>query len=407
SPIQVVLLPHVHAHTHTSRLSAVDQRAHGSDDIEKFARRLRCQSVRGKFLWFLPEWPRVCPDKTTFRMTSKAISPVYAGGDVGTTTGSSGPKKVPRTPNHLNLPLETTVRIALTCIYIALEFKAPFVRKIQPEELWLYRNPRTDSYVPLTLLWPIVLGVPGLAFALHYLRTRDRQELRCTVLAFTLGLGLNGVLTNTIKIAVGRPRPDFFWRCFPDGVQNDGLHCTGTDVRALMDGRKSFPSGHSSFAFVGLGYLSWYLIGKLHLMNERGRGRSVRLIAAGLPLLAATTIAISRTCDYHHHWQDVTVGSLIGLALSYLSYRQYYPDFSDRNCHLPCLHQQQPDLYAPVPTHSHSPNRGKRVHQTPPASPLASSYEPHPDAHCQEDDTDNETRRLLSSPAEQKEAKWI
>uniref|UniRef100_A0A182QI68 Phosphatidic acid phosphatase type 2/haloperoxidase domain-containing protein n=1 Tax=Anopheles farauti TaxID=69004 RepID=A0A182QI68_9DIPT len=339
-------------------------------------------------------------------MTSKTVSPVYAGGGAAM-VGTAGSKKGARASNNLNLPLETVVRIALTCIYIGLEFKAPFVRKLQPEELWLYRNPRTDSYVPLTMLWPIVLGVPGLAFALHYLRTRDRQELRCTVLAFTLGLGLNGVLTNTIKIAVGRPRPDFFWRCFPDGVLTDGLHCTGTDVRALMDGRKSFPSGHSSFAFVGLGYLSWYLIGKLHLMNERGRGRSVRLIAASLPLLTATMIAISRTCDYHHHWQDVTVGSLIGLGLSYLSYRQYYPAFSDRNCHQSYSHLQ-PELYhLPIPSNTHSPNRGKRTHQTPPASPRAASYEAHPDTNCLEHDTDNESQRLLSSPSEQKDAKWI
>ncbi|XP_050070490.1 phospholipid phosphatase 5 [Anopheles maculipalpis] len=332
-------------------------------------------------------------------------APTYANGGGGPGTMTAAQKKLPRA-SELNLPLETIVRIALTCIYITLEFKAPFVRKIQQEELWLYRNPRTDSYVPLTMLWPIVLGVPGLVFTLHYLRSRDRQELRCAVLAFTLGLGLNGVVTNTIKIAVGRPRPDFFWRCFPDGVPDEQLHCTGTDVRALMDGRKSFPSGHSSFAFAGLGFLSWYLIGKLHLMNERGRGRSVRVIAAFLPLFAATMIAISRTCDYHHHWQDVTVGSLIGIGLSYLCYRQYYPAFFDRNCHLP---YQKQECSAPVlATMLHSPNRVKpQRNGTPPASPLATNYE-LPDGGPERDDSDDtETRRLLSSPSEQKEAKWI
>ena len=60
-------------------------------------------------------------------------------------------------------------------------------------------------------------------------------------------------------------------------------------------------------SFASLGFISIYMAGKLGLFNEKGRGQSLRLLASMLPLLIALTIALSRTCDYHHHWQGKPV----------------------------------------------------------------------------------------------------
>lgn len=184
-----------------------------------------------------------------------------------------------------------------------------------------------SSYIPTTILWPLVILVPIFFILIHFVFTHDFLDFKNAVLGHTLALGLNGVFVDIIKICAGRPRPDFFYRCFPDGVMNSEMKCTG-EYWSVMDGRKSFPSGHSSFSFAGLGFLAFYFIGKFKIFNEEGRAKSPRLIICFTPLIVALMVGISRTCDYHHHWQDVTVGSLIGLSIAYLCYRQYFPSFN-------------------------------------------------------------------------------
>lgn len=107
----------------------------------------------------------------------------------------------------------------------------------------------------------------------------------------------------------------------PENMLTSSSVCSRTDL--LKDGFKSFPSGHSSFSFGGLGYLSLYLAGKLHLFDERGHiYKSIVVLA---PLILAALIAISRVDNYRHHWQDVTVGAIIGTIFAVFAYRQYYP----------------------------------------------------------------------------------
>lgn len=86
-----------------------------------------------------------------------------------------------------------------------LEHATPFERKIQSEEIWLYRYPKTASYVPSTVLWPVVLSVPAILFLIHFLITRNKMEFIQVNLAISLALGINGLLTDVLKLSVGEP----------------------------------------------------------------------------------------------------------------------------------------------------------------------------------------------------------
>ncbi|KAH0162899.1 PAP2-domain-containing protein, partial [Aureobasidium melanogenum] len=156
-------------------------------------------------------------------------------------------------------------------------------------------------------------------------------ELNCGILGLALSEGTAFVITGTLKNTVGKPRPDLIDRCQPKagsvdpspyGLSNSTI-CTQTDISILRDGFRSFPSGHSSSSFAGLFYLSLYLAAKLHIWDSRGEVWKIFVVI--IPSLGAALIAASRIMDARHHPFDVIVGSLLGIACAWLSYRQYFP----------------------------------------------------------------------------------
>ncbi|KAM8878719.1 phospholipid phosphatase 3-like [Spinachia spinachia] len=139
--------------------------------------------------------------------------------------------------------------------------------------------------------------------------------------SFLFGCCVGQSLTNMAKLSVGRLRPHFLSVC---GVTYASLNCTpGTyiatvscrqpDHRLEEEARKSFFSGHASFAMYTMLYLAFYLQARL-------TWRGARLLRPALQfflVLLAVYTGLTRISDHRHHPSDVLTGYIQGALTAY------------------------------------------------------------------------------------------
>lgn len=237
--------------------------------------------------------------------------------------------------------------------------------------------------VPVVIISLICLVfVPGFAVAKGTPRPliwrRKFWELHTGIMGLGVTLAGAFMVTEGLKDIYGKPRPDLLARCLPNlskltqyavgglGLESLGQRygeapvlvdwhiCQQTDAGVLSDGFASFPSGHSSFSWAGMTYLTLFLCAKFaisipflapttpsgyseesekHLMGLEGRtpdrNRAAAppiylLVFAFVPLGAAFYISGSRWSDYRHHGFDILFGSLIGICFAWFGFRLYH-----------------------------------------------------------------------------------
>ncbi|KAF4576456.1 hypothetical protein EYR36_000948 [Pleurotus pulmonarius] len=275
------------------------------------------------------------------------------------------PKRPPITPTRRRKLLfsyapDWVLTIVLATLFFLLDKIDGFKRQFSLEDTsWVVAYAEHERVPNLALIFICFVAPVVLLPIINLLTVRSWWDLHNSWLGLVLGLSLTGAVTQFTKVTVGRPRPDVISRCQPIPGSVDPTYglstfniCTQTDEAILRDGFRSFPSGHSSLSFAGLGFLSFYLAGKLHLFDKRGHAGKAWL--ALTPFSGAALVAISRTMDYRHHWHDVLVGSILGTVLSFFAYRQYYPGLSTELSHRPYsprIKREEDDV---LPVHSHS-----------------------------------------------------
>lgn len=168
------------------------------------------------------------------------------------------------------------------------------------------------------------LGVLGVVFYVRRRRPHARKELYVVMIGFLYAMLLTFLCTELLKRAAGRPRPNFVQmaKYLADG----SFGATEFEIQQSM---QSFPSGHASLSFAGLGYLSLYLFALAHPRQQRGapfdpahyRAQGWKTLGCLLPLMLAAWIGVTRITDGWHNQDDVAIGALLGLALASLTFR--------------------------------------------------------------------------------------
>ncbi|GAA5840292.1 hypothetical protein JCM5353_002814 [Sporobolomyces roseus] len=213
-----------------------------------------------------------------------------------------------------------------------IERRYPYERPLEPYIGDLnYYYPVMKEQVPAGpgskmewITWYLPLAVIVIVAA----SKRSFHDIHHGVLGLAASRAIMRLTVEFLKTQVGRLRPSFFSRCDYDAVAKV---CQGS-FELVKDGRKSFPSGHSSTSFQGLFFLTLFLAGKngafaLSTPYPRStpfQSRFLRLSICISPLFLAAWVCLTRLQDHWHHPTDVMAGATIGSACALLSYTVYY-----------------------------------------------------------------------------------
>jgi membrane-associated phospholipid phosphatase len=203
-------------------------------------------------------------------------------------------------PVLLSYMLDWIVIIVIAGIGGGLNFVKPFHRPFSLVNLdisypFIDEIISTGTLIAVGLMAPaciifgvVLLFVPGLAF----MRKSNRSQIIRLKLwecekgwaGLALSVAMAVFITQGMKNIFGKPRPDLLERCRPD-LTNIAAHvvggygqdisskwtlvsssiCTQTDASVLDDGFRSFPSGHSSWIWSGMLYLTLFLCSKFSI----------------------------------------------------------------------------------------------------------------------------------------------
>jgi diacylglycerol diphosphate phosphatase/phosphatidate phosphatase len=196
-------------------------------------------------------------------------------------------------------------------------------------------------HLPHTISIELLIGgvLLGNAIVSVLLSRLNLHDLHHSMLGLISGILVTEAFSNMIKISVGRYRPNFKESC--QMVFSQVRECIESNDRRTRDGRLSFPSGHTAVAFCFGVFQTCYLAGKLKIFvpNE---SHKIPLLFKALftihPLIFSSWVMVTRLQDYHHSFEDVVAGMLLGSFFGCFAYYLYFNPLSSKDSDSPKFH---------------------------------------------------------------------
>ncbi|XP_077576030.1 phospholipid phosphatase 3-like isoform X1 [Stigmatopora nigra] len=198
----------------------------------------------------------------------------------------------------------------------------------------------TYPYQPLETISDSVLIVGGILitglsitlgewYRVRYLGIRSQAFIKNKYVSclykewgsFLFGCCVSQSLTGVAKLSVGRLRPHFLSVCrvtytslnCTQGTYLATVNCPNSNPSKIDEARKSFFSGHASFAMYTMLYLVFYLEARL----TWSEARILRPVLQFFLFLLAVYTGLTRVSDNRHHPSDVLFGHLLGALTAY------------------------------------------------------------------------------------------